>query len=156
MKNSFARDVYGTYINLLKQFVNGILEPLSKHTNEVSNNGIFPDTLKLSKMMPILKRGSRDDPSSYRPIPIFPSFGKLIEIVIKDQISQYLKQGNFLLDNQFGFHPDRSTTSEIVVVLDNIYSYFDNKHFFQAMSCDFSDAFDCMSHDLLIEKVHFL
>lgn len=68
IENSFARDIYTNFKNLLKQSITGILESLTKYTNDVSNSGIFLETLELFKLIPTYKKGSGGDPSSYRPI----------------------------------------------------------------------------------------
>ena len=46
---------------------------------------------------------------NYRPVSCLPAASKLLEIVVCDQLSNYLEQNNLLPENQHGFRPRRST-----------------------------------------------
>ena len=41
--------------------------------------GVFPDKLKLSKVIPIFKSAEKYSMNNYRPISILPNFRKIIE-----------------------------------------------------------------------------
>jgi len=63
----------------------------------------FPDKLKLTKVIPIFKKGDKYLPSNYRPISLLSIFSKLLEKIIYKRLYSYL-QGNNILDRyQFGF-----------------------------------------------------
>ena len=65
--------------------------------------GIFPDLLKISKVLPLYKK---DDPvnfSNYRPISLLPSISKIFEKVIFKQLADYLEENNLMYKYQYGF-----------------------------------------------------
>ncbi|XP_065664787.1 uncharacterized protein LOC136086417 [Hydra vulgaris] len=67
------------------------------------NSGIFPDVLKLAKVIPLYKCNDHSDISNYRPISILSVFSKLFERVVYNRIYDYFIKNNFFYPNQFGF-----------------------------------------------------
>ena len=63
----------------MKQIKNAISAPLAKLINSSFDNGVFTNTLKIAKVIPIFKRESRVVCNSYRPIPLLSNIGKIIE-----------------------------------------------------------------------------
>ena len=53
--------------------------PLSVLFNCSFEYGIFPDCLKIAKILPLYKSITKSDPSNYRPISILPCISKLLE-----------------------------------------------------------------------------
>ena len=62
--------------------------------NECLNNGVFPNSLKIAKTVPIYKKGDRNNPENYRPIPIIPVIGKVFESLVLTQLREYFDQHN--------------------------------------------------------------
>ena len=52
-------------------------------------SGIFPDSLKISKIVPLYKKDDDTNLSNYRPISLLPSISKIFENVILEQLSTY-------------------------------------------------------------------
>ena len=51
--------------------------PLTKLTNLSLLSGKHPDMLKIAKIVPIFKKGSKLKTSNYRPISLLPNINKL-------------------------------------------------------------------------------
>ena len=62
---------------LLKFVKNVISEPLSIIINQMLKLGISPDSLKISKVVPLYKKGDDSNLSNYRPISLLPSISSL-------------------------------------------------------------------------------
>ena len=58
---------------LLKFCANAITKPLTAIINQSLLNGIFPDKLKIGKVIPIYKKGDVHDLNNYRPISLLPT-----------------------------------------------------------------------------------
>ena len=52
--------------------------------------GIFPDLLKISKVVPLYKKDDDSNLSNYRPISLLPSISKIFEKVLLEQLTTYL------------------------------------------------------------------
>ena len=84
-KNSCGLD--GISSKLIKIIEPAIIKPLTLLINQVLNTGIFPDELKIAKVIPIFKK---DDPTlfkNYRPISLLSTISKIIEKIIFTQLS---------------------------------------------------------------------
>ena len=71
--------------------------------------GSFPDACKIAKVRPLFKKGSKTDPSNYRPISLLPLLSKVFERVVLDQTKEFLSLNKILYDYQFGFRKNHST-----------------------------------------------
>ena len=72
----------GISTKLLKVIEPVILKSLTLLINQVLYSGVFPDKLKIAKVIPIFKK---DDPSlfeNYRPIALLPTISKVLEFFL--------------------------------------------------------------------------
>ena len=141
---------------LLKALSPIILKPLTLIINQSLNTGIFPQKLKLAKVLPIFKKGSKSAIENYRPISLLPSISKIFEKVVYNQLYEYLEQNNLLYSNQYGFKKKFSTEHAILHLVDKIISDMDNFRTPLAIYLDLSKAFDTLDFDILLHKLnHF-
>ncbi|XP_047120282.1 uncharacterized protein LOC124803146 [Schistocerca piceifrons] len=80
IKHSSGLD--GVTSHLVKECRECILKPLTHMLNAAIEEGIFPDSLKVSKVKPIFKKGNRDELGNYRPISLISTFTKIYEMII--------------------------------------------------------------------------
>ena len=62
--------------SIAKQSIQSYIKPLTGHINSSFQNGIFPDELKMAKVIPIFKHGNKTDIANYRHISVLSSFFK--------------------------------------------------------------------------------
>lgn len=82
LKNSRSKDPYDINVQILKTLKNIIVYPLTNLINQCIRDKTFPSVLKLAKVIPVYKKGCKDDASNYRPISLTPILGKIFEKVL--------------------------------------------------------------------------
>jgi len=138
---------------LIKIASNGLAEPIAFIVNGSIIHGIVPDLFKVSCITPIFKHGDTTNPSCYRPISILPSFNKILERIVYDQIISFLDHHKILTNYQFGFRKNHSTEQAILEITDKLRKSIDDKEITCGLFLDFSKAFDTVDHQILLKKL---
>ena len=111
-KNSSGID--GISTKLLKIIEPTINKSLTLLINQVLKTGIFPDQLKIAKVV-----------NNYRPISLLPAISKVIEIIIFNQLSEYLENNKLLISSQYGFRSGHSTDYAALELIDRLITQMD-------------------------------
>jgi len=152
-KKSSSSDLFnGKIINLIAPV---IAEPISRIYNISVNSGVFPDSLKLAKVIPIFKKGDQKVMSNYRPISLLSNFGKLFEKLIAKRLLNFLNKFHVLSNNQFGFRKHHSTISALINIIDNIYQNLNSNQYVVGIFLDLSKAFDSINISILSNKLFY-
>ena len=112
----------------------------------------FLKDCKAAKLKPLCKRGTKTDPSNFRPISLLPIVSKIIEKVIHDQTMNYLTENNVLYRYQSGFRKNHSTVTSLAYLTDKILTGFDSSLLHGMILIDLQKAFDTINHDILLKK----
>lgn len=121
--------------------------------NNSLNDCNFPNCLKISKVIPVFKKGDHRKKENYRPISILPTISKLFEKVISRQIWNFINEHNYMHSNQFGFTPKNSCETAVTYLLSKIYKAIQNNETAIVIFLDFSKAFDSITHSILLKKL---
>ena len=84
------------------------------------DTGIFPDAFKLSKVIPLFKKGDSSLVDNYQPISLLPTISKIFKKVIHDQLYEYFDKYNLLAKQQPGFRKQHSTEYAAVKLIDHV------------------------------------
>ena len=87
------------------------------HINRVFSEGVFPNILKIAKMVPLFKKSDKSKPKNYRPISLLPQFSKILEQLIKNRLLKLLDKFNIITKCQYGFRNKISTAYALVDVI---------------------------------------
>lgn len=88
--------------------------------NSCLRDRVFPQNWKIARLV-LLHKGldkPTDRPSSFRPICMLDTLGKLLERLLLERLNQHLDSSGKRSENQFGFIRGRSTVDAINKVLD--------------------------------------
>ena len=120
-------------------------------------SGSFPNNWKKSNVVPIHKKGDKQLLQNYRPVSLLPICGKIFERIIFNPIFEYLEKNSLLCPNQSGFRPFDSCENQLLSIIHDIYTNFDQHPALQmrANFLDISKAFDKLWHERLPFKLDY-
>ena len=152
LKNKSA--AISTYSTKILKYIVDIISPiLSKIINKSLSTGHFPKSQKIAKVIPIHKSGDNKLVDNYRDISLLPLLSKIFEKVAKFQLTSYFEHFNLFTQNQFGFRQNQSTSNAIIHTLQYIYDNLDKGCAVVSVFLDFKKAFNCVNHEILLEKM---
>ena len=149
-KSSGPNGIPTHILHLLKNHMSGIL---TKIFNLSLSSGVHPDLLKISKTIPIFKKGSRLLVSNYRPISLLSNLNKILEKIVHNRVYTFLEDTQSIYSLQFGFRKKHSTNHTLINITENIRKALDDKKFACGVFVDLQKAFDTVNHDILISKL---
>lgn len=152
-KTSSGHD--GISVKLLKLLAPGLSKSLTLIINQSLLTGIFPNKLKIAKVIPLYKKGDHNIIGNYRPISLLPSISKVFEKIVYNQLYSYFSENDLFYDGQYGFRNNHSTELASIDFIDRILQYLDNKQKPIAIYMDLSKAFDTLNHNILLNKLQF-
>jgi len=154
LKNKSTRGIDGLSNKLVKRLHLEIASSLTLIINQCFT-GIFPDKLKLAKVIPIHKKEDNSLLQNYRPISILPSLSKVIETIMHDQVNSFFCCNNLFYNSQYGFRKSHSTELASLEMIDRVAMQLDRNEIPINIYLDISKAFDTLNHDILLEKLNY-
>jgi hypothetical protein len=131
-----------------------IATPLSLIINHSFTESIFPTALKIAKIIPLHKNGSKSELCNYRPISLLNIFSKIYERAIFNRMSNFIDKHHLLYQNQFGFRKHHSTELALIKLVDNITHSLDDKKHVCCVLIDLKKAFDTVDFEILLAKLN--
>jgi len=115
--------------------------------------GILPYQWKQANVKALYKKGKRTDCGNYRPVSLTSIICKLCESLIRDHLMLYLERNSLLSPHQHGFRSGHSCCTQLLEIMEDFTSYYDECLPYDCIYLDFSKAFDRVPHDRLLSKV---
>ena len=113
----------------------------------------LPKEWKHARVSAIYKKGNKTLPLNYRPVSLTSILCKILESIIRDHVVKHMTENNLFSPKQFGFISGRSTTLQLLQVLDIWTQIIDEGGNIDVLYCDFMKAFDKVPHKRLVYKV---
>ena len=110
------------------KFISDVISPiLCLLVNRSVMKGVFPDSLKVARVVPVYKSGDRTSAGNYRPISVLPTLSKVFERVIHEQLYKYFERKGIFYPFQFGFRRNKGTVQSCTGLLRYLYDSLDNE-----------------------------
>ncbi|CAB0039758.1 unnamed protein product [Trichogramma brassicae] len=126
--------------------------------------GVFPSVWKHQRLVLIAKPGKPpDEPSSYRPLCMLDTMGKILEKIICDRLEAFTERPGGLSERQYGFRKGRSTIDAIEDVISTARNAVAGRRWFRGtkkycavVTLDVRNAFDSARWDNILAALRRL
>lgn len=119
LKNRKAPGPDGIPPEIVKIVISEFPDTIRKTVDGIFKTGIFPTEWKVGRLVLVKKPGKdEEEPTSYRPLCLLDTMGKVAEHIIAARIVNQLEQTRNLSKWQFGFRKGKSTVDAIKEVVE--------------------------------------
>ena len=105
---------------LVKTLIPYLVIPLEHIFNISLQAGVFPDGMKIARVIPLFKNGNINDFTNYRPTSLLSQFSKILENIFHNRMMSFIEEKNILYESQYGFRKNMSTSLAILELDENI------------------------------------
>jgi hypothetical protein len=121
--------------------------------NSSLDQAVFPDRWKKALVIPIPKNNTPLSTLDYRPISLLSVLSKIIEKIAAKQMTAYLTQHMLFDNNQSAYRKNHGCPTALLKITDDLYQSMDNGEIGILVLLDYSKAFNCANHDIILAKL---
>ena len=129
---------------------------LTKLFNISLTSGVFPTAWKTGVITPICKKGCKFNINNYRLILVLSVISRLFERLLSCQLHDFLEINNVLSAQLYGFRPFRYCQTAHISLTNRLFTARGNGLYSAVVSIDYSKTFDCLNHELLLQKLRHI
>ena len=142
----------GLHPTFMQELATELCKPLAMIFEKYIETAKLPKQWKVARVSAIFKKGNKKLASDYRPVSNITSIVcRTFEKIIRDQVVSFLMENELLSNFQFGFIKGRSTTLQLLNVLNDWTQSIENRT--DCIYMDYQKAFDKVPHGRLIAKL---
>lgn len=130
-----------------------IVDHVTYFFNHILTTSKFPLTWKSAIVTPLAKIPCPSALSDFRPISVLPVLSKVLEILMRNQISEHIANNNLLDPFQSGFRKAHSCETALLKVVEDIRSGIEHGKCTIMVLLDFRNAFGSVPHIHFINKL---
>ena len=138
---------------ILKELATEITKPLSIIFKQSISLMTVPKEWRNTTFTAIFKKGDNSMPGNNRPVSLTSVVCKTMETIVKDHLTSHMRQTDLFSKKQFGFITGRSTTLQLLEILDKWTQAVDSGEKVDCIYVDLQKAFDKVQHRKMISKL---
>jgi hypothetical protein len=139
-------------MRILKDGVTFLSKPYHRLMDMMYRNKTLPEQWKVARIVPLHKKGAKNDLKNYRPISNLCVASKIFEKCILRRIEDLAERGDLFTNKQHRFRK-KSTITAARCLPQQIARAIDDNQYFAVASMDLSSAFDVVNIELLLERL---
>ena len=140
---------------LQREYIDLLLPYVTRMVNASVAQGRLPLSQRHAIVTPLLKKAGLDgsDMSNYRPVSNLSFMSKVVERAVAAQLNEYLLANDLMPRCQSAYRKNHSTETAILRVWSDMLNAADTRQVTLLGLLDLSAAFDCVDHDLLLQRL---
>ena len=143
-------------VSFLRDLGDDFAQKIAEATNRAIESGYYAISLKIARVTPLFKGGTQNLRCNYRPVSVNSNLSKVSENVIYTRLYDFATTNQLVSEYQFGFQKGSSTTSATLTRIHKCIDSIEAKRYTALVFIDVQKAFDCVNHEVLMEKLEML
>ena len=137
--------------------IKGVAEQLSGSLSRLYNccmrEGVYPDSFKVARVVPVFKAEDPTEFSNYRPVSVLPVLSQIFEKVIRSRLASFFDKNKVILAGQYGFRSGHSTAMAVLDMVEKVKDAWEQGNVAIGVLIDLKKAFDTVDHSILLAKL---
>ena len=146
-----ATGVNGIPAKIIKCSKSIIAPQITSSLNMSIDQSVFPDKLKKAQVTPLYKKNDPLLKTNYRPVSVLCICSKIFEKIFEQQLSDFF--GNIFNPYLCAFGRGHGCQTILLMLLEDWRNALDKNQYVAAVLIDLSKAFDCLPHDISLDKL---